>query len=206
MDRLAILQTFVTVAETGSFTTAAERLGLSRAMTSRHVQTLEDRLGVRLLQRTTRRVSPTEAGLGYLERARRLLADFEEAETEVRGERAAPRGTLRVNAPVSFGRTHLAGALPGFLARYPDLTVEVTVNDRVVDLIEEGFDVAIRIGRLGDSSLVARRLGTVGTRMAASPGYLARRGAPSTPGDLAGHDCIGYAYSADVTQIGRAHV
>ncbi|MEQ8816489.1 MAG: LysR family transcriptional regulator [Thalassobaculum sp.] len=204
MDRLSILQTFVTVAETGSFTTAAERLGLSRAMTSRHVQTLEDRLGVRLLQRTTRRVSPTEAGLGYLERARRLLADFEEAETEVRGERAAPRGTLRVNAPVSFGRTHLAGALPGFLARYPDLTVEVTVNDRVVDLIEEGFDVAIRIGRLGDSSLVARRLGTVGTWMAASPGYLARRGAPSTPGDLTGHDCIGYAYSADVTRLVHA--
>ncbi len=196
MDRLALLQTFVAVAETGSFTVAAGRLGLSRAMTSRHVQTLEDRLGVRLLHRTTRRVSPTEAGLGYLERARRLLADFDEAETEVRGERAAPRGTLRVNAPVSFGRTHLAAALPGFLARYPDLAVEVTVNDRVVDLIEEGYDVAIRIGRLGDSSLVARRLGTVATRMAASPGYLARHGTPAGPADLAGHLCLGYAYSA----------
>jgi len=201
MDRLALLQTFVAVAETGSFTTAATRLGLSRAMTSRHLQTLEDRLGVRLLQRTTRRVSLTEAGLGYLERARRLLADFDEAETEVRGERAAPRGTLRVNAPVTFGRTHLAAALPGFLSQYPDLTVEVTVNDRVVDLVEEGYDVAIRIGRLVDSSLVARRIGTVRARLAASPGYLARHGIPSAPDDLADHLCLGYAYTAGAQRL-----
>lgn len=201
MDRLSVLQTFVAVAETGSFTAAAERLGLSRAMTSRHVQTLEDRLGVRLLQRTTRRVSPTEAGLGYLERARRLLVDFDEAETEVRGERAAPRGTLRVNAPVSFGRTHLARALPGFLLRHPDLAVEITVNDRVVDLIEEGYDVAIRIGRLGDSSLVARRLGTVISHLAASPAYLDRHGVPAGPEDLASHVCLGYAYSASAQSL-----
>lgn len=198
MDRLALLQTFVAVAEAGSFTAAADRLGLSRAMTSRHVQVLEDRLGVRLLHRTTRRVSPTEPGLGYLERARRLLAEFADAETEVRGERAAPRGTLRVNAPVSFGRSHLAAALPPFLARYPDLSVELTVNDRVVDLIEEGYDVAVRIGRLADSSLVARRLGSVMVRLAASPGYLARCGTPAGPADLAGHAWLCYAYSSGI--------
>lgn len=196
MDRIAVLQTYVAVAETGSFTAAAERLGLSRAMASRHVQTLEDRLGVRLLQRTTRRVSTTAAGLLYLERARRLLADFDEAETEVRGERAAPRGILRVNAPVSFGRTHLAATLPGFLARHPGLTVELTVNDRVVDLIEEGYDVAVRIGRLADSTLVARRIATIAVRMAASPGYLAARGTPAEPGDLERHAWLGYTYSS----------
>lgn len=196
MDRLAVLQTFITVAETGSFTIAAERLGLSRAMASRHVQVLEDRLGVRLLQRTTRRVSTTQAGAVYLERARRLLADFDEAETEVRGERASPRGTLRVNAPVSFGRTHLAATLPAFLARHPGLTVELTVNDRVVDLIEEGYDIAVRIGRLTDSTLVARRLATIAVRLAASPGYLAARGTPAEPADLEGHNWLGYTYSS----------
>lgn len=196
MDRLAVLQTYVAVAETGSFTTAAERLGLSRAMASRHVQTLEDRLGVRLLQRTTRRVNTTQAGTLYLDRARRLLADFDEAETEVRGERASPRGTLRVNAPVSFGRTHLAATLPPFLARHPGLTVELTVNDRVVDLIEEGYDVAVRIGRLADSTLVARRLATIAVRLAASPGYLATRGTPAEPADLERHAWLGYTYSS----------
>lgn len=196
MDRLTVLQTYIAVAETGSFTIAAERLGLSRAMASRHVQTLEDRLGVRLLQRTTRRVSTTQAGTVYLERARRLLADFDEAETEVRGERAAPRGTLRVNAPVSFGRTHLAATLPGFLARHPGLTVELTVNDRIVDLIEEGYDVAIRIGRLVDSTLVARRIASIAVRLAASPGYLAAHGTPAEPADLERHAWLGYMYSS----------
>lgn len=205
MDRLDQLQTFVTVAEAGSFSSAAERLGLSRAMASRHVQLLEDRLGVRLLHRTTRRVSLTEAGAGYLERARRLLAEFADAETEVRGERAAPRGTLRVNAPVSFGRTHLAATLPGFLAKYPELSVEVTVNDRVVDLIEEGYDVAIRIGRLPDSTLVARRLGSVSVLMAASPDYLARHGTPSEPQDLGEHLCLAYAYSAGPGSVRLVH-
>ena len=196
MDRLALLQTYVAVVYTGSFTAAAARLGLSRAMASRHVQVLEDRLGVRLLHRTTRRVSPTEPGLGFLERARRLLAYFDDAETEARGERAAPRGTLRVNAPVSFGRAHLAAALPGFLARHPGLSVELMVNDRVVDLIEEGFDVAVRIGRLADSTLVARRLKTISIGLAASPDHLARHGTPAEPADLARHAWLGYAYSA----------
>lgn len=205
MDRLALLQTFVAVAEIGGFTGAAERLGLSRAMASRHVQVLEDRLGVRLLQRTTRRVSLTEAGLGYLERARRLLADFDDAETEVRGERSAPRGTLRVNAPVSFGRAHLAATLSEFMERYPELTVELTVNDRLVDLIEEGYDVAVRIGRLSDSSLIARRLGTVSIRLAASPAYLERHGTPTEPGDLARHSWLGYAYSSGTGTLRLHH-
>ena len=201
MDRLTLLQTFVAVADTGGFSSAADRLGLSRAMTSRHVQVLEDRLGVRLLHRTTRRVSLSEAGLGYLERARRLLADFDDAETEVRGERATPRGTLRVNGPVSFGRAHLAATLPSFLVRHPGLSVELTVNDRVVDLIEEGYDVAIRIGRLSDSSLIAKRLGTVAVRLAASPAYLAAHGIPTTPNDLTDHTWLGYTYSTGVAGL-----
>lgn len=192
MDRLTQLQTYVAVAEAGSFTAAAERLGLTRAMTSRHVLLLEDRLGVRLLQRTTRRVSLTEAGAGYLDRARRLLADFDDAESEIRGERATARGRLRVSAPVSFGRVHLAAAIPAFMALNPGLSVELTANDRFVDLIEEGYDVAVRVGQLGDSTLVARRLGAVAVRLAASPAYLAARGTPATPDDLASHEWLGY--------------
>lgn len=201
MDRLTLLQTFVAVADTGGFSAAAERLGLSRAMASRHIQVLEDRLGVRLLHRTTRRVSLSQAGLGYLERAQRLLADFDDAETEVRGERAAPRGTLRVNGPVSFGRAHLAAALPSFLEQHPGLTVELTVNDRIVDLIEEGYDVAIRIGRLSDSSLIAKCLGTVEVRLAASPAYLAKHGLPTEPSDLGDHTWLGYTYSTGTTGL-----
>lgn len=188
MDRLAQLATFVGVAEAESFSAAADKLDLSRAMASKHVQALEDRLGVKLLERTTRRVRLTDAGRHYLERARRLLGEFEEAETEARGERVAPAGVLRVNGPVSFSRTHLAAAVAPFLARYPDLAV---------DLLEEGYDVAVRIGRLADSSLVARRLAPVGIHLAASPDYLAANGVPQHPDDLAGHDCLGYAYSAE---------
>ncbi len=197
MDRFAHLETFIAVADAESFTVAASSLGLSRAMVSKHVQALEDRLGARLLERTTRRVRLTDAGRRYLDRARRLIADFDEAEFEARGERAAPRGTLRVNGPVSFSRTHLAAAIPGFLARHPDVTVDLTVNDRVVDLLEEGYDVAIRIGRLADSTLVARRLAPVALHLAASPEYLNARPTPHHPDHLAHHACLGYAYSGD---------
>jgi len=199
MDRLSHIATFVAVAEAESFSAAAGRLDLSRAMASKHVQNLEDRLGVKLLERTTRRVRLTDAGRRYLERARRLLADFEEAETEARGERVAPAGTLRVNGPVSFSRTHLAAAIAPFLERHPALEVDLTVNDRVVDLMEEGYDVAVRIGRLADSSLIARRLSPVGLHLAAAPAYLAAAGEPGRPQDLARHACLAYAYSSSTT-------
>lgn len=197
MDRLSLLATFVAVAEAESFSVAADKLDLSRAMASKHIQALEDRLGVKLLERTTRRVRLTDAGRRYLERARRLLAEFDEAEVEARGERVAPSGTLRINGPVSFARSHLAAAIPPFLARYPDLAVDLTVNDRVVDLLEEGYDVAVRIGRLADSSLVARRLAPVRVHLAASPAYIAASGMPAHPDDLAHHACLSYAYSGD---------
>lgn len=195
MDRLSYLETFVAVAEAESFTAAAERLGHSRAVVSKHVQALERQLGIRLLDRTTRRVRLTDAGRGYLERARRALAELREAETEIRGDRASPRGTLRVSGPVSFGRSHLAAAIPDFLAAYPDLRVELTVNDRMVDLIEEGYDVAVRVGRLADSSLVARRLAPVRLILVASPAYLMAHRAPAHPDELSGHTCLEYAYS-----------
>lgn len=197
MDRLALLATFVAVADAESFSEAADRLDLSRAMASKHVQSLEDRLGVKLLERTTRRVRLTDAGRRYLERARRLLHDFEVADTEARGERLAPAGLLRINGPVSFSRTHLAATIAPFLRRYPDLSADLTVNDRVVDLLEEGYDVAVRIGRLTDSTLVARRLAPVGLHLAASPEYLAQRGEPLHPSDLIDHACLSYAYSAE---------
>lgn len=197
MDRLSQTETFVAVAEAESFTAAAERLGLSRAVVSKHVQALEDRLGVKLLTRTTRRVRLTDAGRGYLDRGRRLLADFREAETEARGERAAPRGILRVNGPVSFSRSRLGAAIPSFLDKCPDLTVELTVNDRMADLIEEGFDMAVRIGRLADSTLVARRLAEISVLPVASPAYLSAHGIPTQPEQLAAHSCLAYDYSED---------
>lgn len=197
MDRVTHISTFVAVAETESFTAAAERLDLSRAMASKHIQALEDRLGVKLLERTTRRVRLTDAGRRYLERARRLLHDLEVADTEARGERLAPAGLLRINGPVSFSQAHLAAAIAPFLSRYPELSVDLTVNDRVVDLLEEGYDVAVRIGRLADSTLVARRLAPVALHLAASPDYLARHGVPRHPDDLADHACLTYAYSSE---------
>ena len=197
MDRFSLLSTFIAVAEAESFSGAADRLDLSRAMASKHVQALEDRLGVKLLERTTRRVRLTDAGRRYLERARRLVHDFELAETEARGERLAPAGLLRINGPVSFSTGYLSLAIAPFLRRYPDLAVDLTVNDRVVDLLEEGYDVAVRIGRLSDSSLVARRLAPVGLHLAASPSYIAERGAPEHPSDLIDHACLDYAYAAE---------
>ena len=196
MDRFAHLETFIAVAEAASFSDAADRLGLSRAVCSKHVQLLEDRLGVKLMQRTTRRVRLTEAGLRYLERAQRLMADFTDADIEVRGETVEPRGTLRVNAPVSFGWAHLAPLVAKFTEAYPALRVDLTLNDRRVDLIEEGFDVAIRIGVLEDSSLMARPLAPVKVVLAAAPRHIARHGLPQRPEDLADHACLCYRYAA----------
>jgi DNA-binding transcriptional LysR family regulator len=196
LDRFATLEAFVAVARSGSFARAAEKLGLSRAMVSKHIQALEARLGTRLLNRTTRQVSLTEAGRNFQQRAERLLAELEDAEGDAAQEADTPRGTLRISAPVSFGVTHVAPALAAFLAAHPGLRGDLALNDRVVDVVEEGFDLAVRIGRLPDSMLIARRLAVARLAVIASPGYLSRHGRPTQPDDLAGHNCLTYAYAA----------
>ena len=190
MDRLAAIEAFVRVAETHSFSEAARRLHASQSAVSRAVSGLEAELGARLLHRTTRSLTLTEAGRGYFERAARILADLEEANLAVTQLQAAPRGRLRVNAPMSFGFLHLAPALPDFLALYPELSVDLSMSDRFVDLIEEGVDVAVRIGALEDSSLIARKLAPIRRVVCASPGYLKSRGTPLAPDDLKQHDCL----------------
>lgn len=188
------MQTFSAVVDAGSFIKAAETLGLSKAAVSRYVGELEARLGVRLLHRTTRRLSLTEEGEVFYARCRELLSGVEEAEAELSTRSGAARGLLRVNAPVTFGIIHLAPLWSAFRARYPQVRLDVTLSDRVVDLIEEGYDVAIRIAALPASTLISKRL--AGTRMAlcASPAYLAAHGTPQQPADLAQHTVIAYSY------------
>lgn len=193
-DRLGPIVAFVRVIETGSFTAAANALGVSKSQVSRSVRALEDRLGARLLHRTTRAVTPTEAGTGFYERCARILADLEEAEAAVAHLQAAPRGTLRVSVPMSFGVRYLSPLIAEFLASYPELRMEVQYSDRRVDLVDEGYDVAVRIGVLDDSSLIARRLGGTRLYVVGSPAYLERRGRPEAPTDLRGHDCLLFAY------------
>ncbi|HUI95380.1 MAG TPA: LysR family transcriptional regulator [Xanthobacteraceae bacterium] len=193
MDRLAAIEAFVRVAECGSFSQAAERLRSSKSVVSRQVGALEAELGARLIHRTTRALTLTEAGRSYFERATRILADLAEANASVGQLQAAPRGRLRVSAPVSFGFLHLAPALPDFLDRHPDVEVEMTMNDRFVDLVDEGFDVAVRIGKLDDSSLVARKIAPMRRTVCAAPAYLQRRGTPASPDDLEAHECVCYS-------------
>jgi DNA-binding transcriptional LysR family regulator len=193
MDRFAALQAFVAVAEAKSFSEAARRLRLAKSAVSRQVSDLEANLGIRLFHRTTRSLSLTEAGRGYFDRAERILADLDDADRAVSRLQAAPRGRLRVSAPMSFGFLHLAPALSDFLARYPNVTVDITMNDRFVDLVEEGFDVAVRIAELHDSSLIARRLAPARRVICASPKYLTTHGAPQVPDDLRTHECLFYS-------------
>lgn len=195
MDRLKRLETFLLVADSGSFSVAAERSRQSKGSVSKQIKQLEEDLGVRLLQRTTRRVSLTDTGRAYLQRCREALGLLEEAEREAGHETAQARGQLRVNAPMSFGVRHLAPLLADYRAAHPDVAVELSLNDRRVDLVEEGYDLAIRIGVLEDSSLVARRLADCRMVVCAAPNYLARRGRPSTPDDLLEHDCLCYSYT-----------
>ncbi|AWK88706.1 LysR family transcriptional regulator [Azospirillum thermophilum] len=192
MDRLDDMLAFIKVVDTKSFTAAAERLNLSKSVVSRRIGELENRLGARLLNRTTRKLSLTEVGQAFYERCTRILADLDEAEQAVADLHAAPRGRLRLNAPTSFGVRHLAPAIAEFLERYPDIEVDMDLNDRFVDLIDEGYDVAIRIGRLRDSTLVARRLAPVRRVVCASPAYLEKYGTPAVPEDLADHRCLIY--------------
>jgi DNA-binding transcriptional LysR family regulator len=194
MDKLQALKVFVKVAELNSFTAAARALDLSRTVVSDRVKELEDDIGARLLQRTTRRVALTEPGAAFLERVRRGLAALDEAAAEASSLSAKPRGLLRVNAPMSFGFRHVAPAVGTFLKAYPDVRIELTLNDRLVNLIEENVDIAVRIGALRDSGLIARKLATCRMLVCAAPSYIKKHGAPKRPSDLKDYACLSYAY------------
>ena len=187
MDQLLAMRVFARVAERGSFGKAADELDISRAAASGHVAALEKHLGVRLLNRTTRRVSLTAEGAEYLRRCRRILDEIEDAEETLRGARSRPQGLLRVEVPVAFGRYLLLPALPEFTRRYPAIDLDIRLNDRVVDLVAERVDVALRMGNLQQSGLVARRVTQVNIVSCASPTYLADHGEPKTPDDLRQH-------------------
>lgn len=193
MDRLDSMEAFVAVAEHHSFSEAARRLNLSKSVISRQVSALEAQLGARLFHRTTRSLSLTEVGQAYYDRCSHILADIEEANLSVSSLQQAPRGRLRVNAPMSFSVLHLAPLLPVFLERYPQIDLDIAMNDRVINLIDEGFDLAVRIGKLVDSSLIARHLAPARIVLCASPDYIRRHGSPATPDDLAGHACLSYS-------------
>ena len=198
MDRFDEISAFAAVADARSFTQGARRLGVSSAQVSKLVARLENRLGARLLNRTTRDVSLTDTGRAYLERARVLLEDFEALETSVR-EEGGPKGLLKISAPMSFGASQLTPALLDFACAYPDVSLDVSSTDRMVNLVEEGFDVGVRIGRLSDSSLIARKLAAVRMVTCASPEYLQAHGAPLTPEDLASHTAIIDTNASDPT-------
>lgn len=199
LDRLTGLEVFAKVAATGSFSAAGRAMGLSQSMVTKHIAALEGRLGVKLFHRTTRRLSITDAGRNYLEAATRVLTDLEAADGAVAAERFEPRGLLRVNVPVSFGTRQIAPLLPEFAARYPRVTVELGLNDRFVDLAEEGWDLAIRIGRLSDSSLIARRIATGRAVVCAAPSYLAAHGRPTRVTELTHHNCLLYTLKREAS-------
>lgn len=197
MDMPGAMIVFAQVVDSRSFSAAAVRLGLSKSAVSKQIAKLEDRLGARLLNRTTRTLSPTDAGQDFYERCLRVAREVEEAERAITHLSAEPRGLLRLNAPASFGREYLAPLVPEMLARWPELRIEVLFEDRFVDVVAEGFDLVIRITRLQDSSLVARRIASCRRLVCAAPSYLARRGVPRTPADLLQHDCMLYSYATD---------
>jgi DNA-binding transcriptional LysR family regulator len=197
MHRFEELQAFVAVVEAGSFTAAAERLDSAKSAVSRRVSALEDRLGVQLLRRTTRKLNLTDTGQSFYEHSARILADLDEAEAAVLQEHGELRGTLRIALPLSFGLRHMSEPIADFCRQHPRVTFDLDLNDRRVDLLQEGADLALRIGRLRDSTLIARRLFDARTVVCASPEYLAARGTPQTPDDLRSHDCLVYGNLAD---------
>ncbi|HTO47337.1 MAG TPA: LysR family transcriptional regulator [Burkholderiales bacterium] len=200
MDRFAALRVFAQVVESGGFSRAADRLDLSPTAVSRQVAELEAHLQTRLLNRTTRRLSLTESGQAFYGRAVQLLHDLEEAEQEASKATITPRGTIRLTTSLNFGTRQVAPAIAAFVARHPGVKFDVQLSDRIVDLVEEGFDLAIRIGGGGSENLVARKLGETRLVACASPEYLARRGTPATPQDLARHDCFTYEYASPRSQ------
>ena len=197
MDQLTGMRVFLAIVDKGGFAPAADSLGMSKTMVSKHLAAIEDRLGVRLLNRTTRKIGLTEIGTEYFRRCQDILQLIDEADGHLLESAGHPRGLLRVNAPVNFSELHLAPSIGDYRRKYPDVELDLVVNDQVIDLIEEGFDVAVRVGRLKDSSLIARRLAPARLVLAASPAYLERRGVPERPEDLVHHDCLLYAYSPE---------
>lgn len=200
MDRLRAFEVFSTVVGQGSFTRAADKLETSPANVTRYISELEEMLGARLLNRTSRRLSLTETGKTLYDRALSILEDVAEAEAIASSAAMQPRGRLRINAPLSFGVLHLAPLWPRFMARYPDVELDIGLADRLVDLVDEGFDLAVRISRGGSPTLISRKLATVHHCVCASPDYIARHGAPQTPDDLTKHACIAYTYSTSVNE------
>lgn len=196
MDRLGAMAVFAQVVEAESFSAAARALGLAKSSVSKQISRLEDELGVRLLNRTTRRLSLTEAGQTFYQGCQRVVAEAAAAESAVTHLGAAPRGRLTISVPMSFGLRHVGPVLPLLLDRCPELTIDLSLNDRFIDMVEEGFDVGIRIAHMKDSSLVARRLAPSRTVVCASPEYLAAHGVPQTVEDLADHECLLYSYQA----------
>jgi DNA-binding transcriptional LysR family regulator len=195
LDRITGMAVFAKVVESASFAAAARHFDMSPAMVSKHVSTLEERLGVQLLNRTTRRVSATEVGQDYYERSLRILSDLEDADRAASNLQTAPRGLLRVTTSVSFGARRLAPAIADYLVAYPDVSIDLRLHDNYVDLLEERIDLAIRLGQLSDSSLIARKLCAVEMILCASPGYLAAHGTPQKPRDLIKHDCLIYTHA-----------
>jgi DNA-binding transcriptional LysR family regulator len=190
MDATSDLRVFVRVMDRGNFSLAANDLGITPSAVSKLISRLEDRLGVRLLERSTRRLALTPEGETFLARARRIVADIEEAEAEVARVRGAPRGKLRINAGTAFGLHQLTPALADFLARYPEIDVDLSITDRLVDLIDEQSDIAVRSGHIPEGPFVQRKLADLQRVICAAPAYLARRGTPQVAADLRGHDCI----------------
>ncbi|HEY5603871.1 MAG TPA: LysR family transcriptional regulator [Gammaproteobacteria bacterium] len=197
MDRFQNLQTFIKVVDFGSISAAAEHLGIAKSAVSRRITELEQHLGVQLFHRTTRQLNLTDSGNSFYERAIRILTDLEEAELAVSQQHGELAGPLKIAAPLSFGLRHLTPAFTDFMQQHPKLQLDLDFNDRQVDLLQEGFDLAIRISRLGDSSFIARRLATIRHLVCASPEYLKRHGAPATPAALARHHCLSYSNVPD---------
>ncbi len=201
MENFGAIPVFVAVIENGGFSAAAEKLGISKSAVSKRINKLETHLGVRLLHRTTRKLSLTEAGERYFERAKQALLAVNQAEdavTELQGE---PQGTLKISAPMSFGRLHMAPLIPKLLKRYPKLQVSLIMDDRKIDLIAEGYDVAIRSGyHLSDSTLIARKLTPLHQVLCASPDYLKQHGVPKIPNELREHNCVLFSYSSDTNE------
>lgn len=197
MDRLQAMQVFVTVVEVGSFSAAARRIGVGQPAISKTIAQLEDRLQVRLLVRSTHSLAPTDAGLRFFERARSAIREADEAELEARGAGAGLSGRLRVSAATTFARLLIVPRLPEFLARHPNIEIDVLLDDRVIDLVSEGVDLALRMGELTDSTAIARRIARGRRSVIATPAYLSRAGTPQAPADLATHEAIVYSQLGD---------